>query len=132
MKTFVLVCAITAASLAGCAAAPVTQSELAAADYGAPQSQDQAVAAAVSWLESYLKDPYSAHYTWQPIYKGIVTTSMLDGGRHLPGYILDGTVNAKNSYGGYTGAQDFQFLIRDGKVLSVSKRDPDTGVMVGA
>lgn len=116
--------------VAGCAPPPITKAQLAAMDYGSPMTQDQAVGAAVAWLNSYLKDPYSAHYTWQPVYKGVVTTSIMEGRQQLPGYILDGTVNAKNSYGGYTGAQDFQFLIHDGKVLAVSKRDPDTGVMV--
>jgi hypothetical protein len=117
--------------LAGCAAMPViTDQQLATADYGAAVTQPEAEAMAKTWLNGYLKDPYSAVTQWEPVAKGIVTTSLLDGHRELPGYIMNGTVNAKNSYGGYIGARSFRFLFRDGKVERVMATDPDTGVMV--
>ena len=34
------------------------------------------------------------------------------------GYLLEARVNAKNSYGGYTGAEPFRFLFFDGNLVS--------------
>jgi len=117
--------------LAGCVpAAPITKQELASANYGAPMTQAQITASARQFFDGYLKDPYSAVYHWQPAQKGIITTSILEGRKHLAGYILDGVVNAKNSYGGYTGDEHFQLLVRDGTVIHASKEDPETGAMV--
>lgn len=117
--------------LSACAPMPViTQQQLATADYGTPITQAQAEQLAKSWLDGSLKDPYSAVEQWQPVQKGIVTTSLLDGHKELPGYIMDGTVNAKNSYGGYVGARAYRFLFRDGAVERVMAADPDTGAMI--
>lgn len=117
--------------LAACAPMPVvTQQQLATADYGSPITQTQAEQLAKSWLDGTLKDPYSAVEQWQPVQKGIVTTSLLDGHKELPGYIMDGMVNAKNSYGGYVGARAYRFLFRDGSIERVMAADPDTGAMV--
>ena len=30
-------------------------------------------------------------------------------------------VNAKNSYGGYTGAKPWSFMLRDGRLLSITR-----------
>ncbi len=129
MKNLILL-AIISILLVACAPMPaITQQQLATADYGAPVTQAEAESLAKEWLSGYLKDPYSAVETWQPAAKGIVTTSLLDGHRELPGYIMDGSVNAKNSYGGYVGARAFRFLIRDGRVERVMAADPETGVM---
>ena len=130
MKKLILLAIVSLLLLVACAPMPViTQQQLATADYGAPVTQAEAESLAKAWLAGYLKDPYSAVTTWQPAVKGIVTTSLLDGHRELPGYIMDGSVNAKNSYGGYVGERAFRFLIRDGKVERVMAADPDTGVM---
>jgi hypothetical protein len=130
MKGIILgICMV--AALAACAPMPViTQQQLDSADYGAPISQADATQLAKTWLNGYLKDPYSAVEEWQPVQKGIVTTSLLDGHKQLPGYMMDGTVNAKNSYGGYIGARAFRFLFRDGKIERVMAADPDTGAMI--
>lgn len=129
MKRYLTVLAL-AAILTACATPPLTPQQAAAANYGAIVTQADAEAAAKAWLSTYLKDPYSAVEAWQPVDHGYVTTSILEGQQRYFGYLLNGTVNAKNAYGGYVGARAFQFLIRNGQVVHVSAADPDTGVMM--
>jgi hypothetical protein len=124
------VCGAMMVFIAGCATPPLTPQQVAAADYGTTVTQTDAEAAAKTWLSSYLKDPYSAVEVWQPVTQGYATTSIMEGQQRYFGYLLDGTVNAKNAYGGYVGARAFQFLIRNGQVVHVSAADPDTGVMM--
>jgi len=61
-------------------------------------------------ISSLLKDASSAEYRWGPL--------------HGPGYT--GCVNAKNSYGAYTGFQTFSVnLVRvDGRILRVVPENP--------
>ncbi|HGM4966202.1 TPA: hypothetical protein ACKP0L_004543 [Pseudomonas putida] len=89
-----------------------TLQELQSADYGQyPNNYEQLVK---QWTESSLKDPNSAiinkiskprkEYIFQnraPVF----------------GYSICALVNAKNSYGGYTGNQVYWIFINNGKVL---------------
>ena len=104
-----------AALLQGCAQAP-TQQEINSADYGYPISQDDAVSQAKGAFGIYLKDPESARYSFGPVYKGYFVGSAFEGRKLQAGYLLDVTVNAKNSYGGYVGAKPYKFLFRNGKI----------------
>jgi hypothetical protein len=101
-------------SLTACATMP-TQKEIDKADYGSPISQDLAEAKAKEFLSGYLKDPMSATYQWKAVYQG-----WFKGFRRATvyGYILDGNINAKNSYGGYVGASPFRFVFRNGELVS--------------
>jgi hypothetical protein len=101
----------------GCATAP-TGETLAQADYGTEITQADAERLAVAFLETYLKDPGSAQIKWAPVQRGWIKEPLVDGGATRFGYLLDGRVNAKNSYGAYTGAKPFRFLFFNGQLVS--------------
>lgn len=67
-------------------------------------------------MNSILKDPESARYTFQPTFKGYSQDgSMSDSsGGVRYGYVAPVLVNAKNSYGGYTGNQQYVFMFSGG------------------
>ncbi len=98
-----------------------TDEELVGADYGSPISQQEAVRQAKIFLQHELKDPGSAMIDWGPIKKGWT------GYYNTPlqfGYVLSANINAKNSYGGYTGYQQRQFCFLNGVI---SRCLPRTG-----
>lgn len=69
-----------------------------------PTSQQAAEAAVQRYFEQTLKDPDSARYRFRPYRRGVLD---LSGGRAWAGVFMCGAVNARNSYGGYTGHQTF-------------------------
>lgn len=112
---------------AGCAVAPAKEvpivPDMAHANFGPYPSNYEAQIK--SWAEMKLKDPYSAKYVhfstprkeWaiaekQPIY----------------GWSVCAAINSKNSYGGYTGAQEFWFFFRDGKIFRGQNTEQDAGI----
>lgn len=118
LKRIALVgCLIAAPALLleGCAPVP-TQQEINSADYGYPISQDDAASQAKGAFGLYLKDPESARYSFGSVYKGYFVGSAFEGRKLQAGYLLDVTVNAKNSYGGYVGPKPYKFLFRNGKI----------------
>jgi len=68
-------------------------------------------------MEGVLKDPYSAHYTFVPLGKTWWRVGLLFGGKKYVGYGVNIFVNAKNSYGGYTGDEEYGFVIRNGVII---------------
>ena len=121
MKNIIL-SLVLGAALVGCASMP-SATEQQAADYGMPISQVDAEAAAKAYLASRLKDPMSAVITWSAVEKGFVGSAPLLGRKAAYGYLLNGSVNAKNSFGGYTGAKPYQFLFRNGVVVYAAKSE---------
>ena len=113
--------ALLALGVASCAIVPTTQ-EQAAADYGTPMEQAEAEAAAEAHIKARLKDPGSAVFTWKPIYAGYLRGAPIVGRKTIYGYLLDGTVNAKNSFGGYTGAEPYQVIFRNGVIVHVANQ----------
>ena len=105
-----------AMALAGCAAQP-TAEQIAALNYGPPISQEWAEAQAKEAISSRLKDPYTAQFQFGQVYQGYVTGSAIEGHKLSPGYLLDVHVNARNSYGGYTGYKPYKFLFFNGKLV---------------
>jgi hypothetical protein len=120
---------LTAGTLTACARMP-TQQELAGLNYGGPVSQDSAESQAKSYLSQRLKDPYSAVYEWQPVATGWVKAPPILGGGIDAGWVLKGTVNAKNSFGGYVGAKPYQFMFANGILAHVWTVDPQSGAMI--
>lgn len=127
-KHLFLALGLAVSGLTGCARMP-TQSELAGINYGEPVLQDDAERQAKEFLGSQLKDPYSAVYTWQPVNTGWVKAPPLLGGGMDAGWILKGTVNAKNSFGGYVGAKPYQFMFSGGQLAHVWSVNVSTGLM---
>lgn len=117
---------LASTALSGCASAPPEYVE---EDYGPPISQEDAEARAEPYFKKLLKDPYSAVFEWQPIRKGYWQSAPIFGGRSAPGYVLEGTVNARNSYGGYTGAKRVVIVFNYGAVLK-AEMESESGAML--
>lgn len=102
---------ILAAILTGCT---VPKQQAATADFGPYPAgyQDQIQ----SYLDGRLKDPYSAQVEFGTPYKAGMYQGLLFGNGWDFGYAVKADVNAKNSYGGYTGSQPYYFFIRDGQL----------------
>jgi hypothetical protein len=103
--------------LSGCAAmiAP-SPSERATADYGEyPQNYEEIVQ---SWIHTTYFDPYSVQdlSITKPEKWFIQQPPLLGGGRFF-GYRVRVSANGKNRFGGYTGLQTTNLLIRNGKIL---------------
>ena len=110
-----------AALLAGCATPMPTQEQITAADCGpTPASAQDAIK---HWFDTALKDSDSARLRFGEPKKGVVRDAPIEGGKLHWGWIVQVQVNAKNSYGGYTGFQDYSFFFRDGRMTGV-KRPP--------
>lgn len=85
---------------------------------GPPITQEDAEAKAKEFLGGVLKDPYSAVYSWQPVEAGWWKDGLLYGGKKHVGWVLKGTVNSKNSYGGFVGQTPIAFVFRDGVITA--------------
>ncbi|WP_126358173.1 hypothetical protein [Cedecea lapagei] len=109
---FALTCSILGAS--GCAPKAPTQVEVSNANYGSlPEDYQQQIK---SYMYSSLKDPESARYTFDQPFKGYSQDGSLSqtSGGVIYGYVAGVQVNAKNSYGGYTGNQRYVFIFSNG------------------
>lgn len=115
--------ALVAAVLVGCAAGPTPQ-QIASADYGSPVSQEQAEERIKQYFNGTLKDPYSAQYQFSKVEKGYIIGSAAKGKPLYAGYLVTAYVNAKNSYGGYTGNQGYQFLFQNTLLVKGLKLSP--------
>lgn len=120
--------------LVGCVVAPQTPAyykpapeEEASADYGAfPSDYKQII---TDFMQSKLKDPYSAHYTFDIEPKKTHTSSISREGV-VYGYIVLARINAKNIYSAYTGDHSYVFTLRNGKVIDyLDISDPINGHM---
>lgn len=115
--------ALTLLITAGCASGP-SQEQITNANYGSAPDQAAVEQAAKSFFTMHLKDASSAQYQFAPAYKGWVSTNRLEGSKLVAGYILDALVNAKNSFGGYTGWQKYQFVFNNGKIVRAASISP--------
>lgn len=98
--------AVSITFLCGCVSNP-TLSEVNNADYGPMPSKELYEGKIRSYQESNLKDPDSAKYNFSEPHKGWCKFN----GEVNYGWIVDYTLNAKNSYGGYVGAKpQFSFI----------------------
>lgn len=108
--------------LAGCAALnEPTPAQLEAATYPTPFKQDKYQAAIKEWAIDNLVDPDSLQIRsvdTTPARKGwIAVCTKYDefacvNRMFYFGYIFNARINAKNTSGGYTGFQDYAFVIR--------------------
>lgn len=112
-------------AVSGCATAPpqisstqpnsksiAAQVDMANADFGPSPKDYEALIR--QWAAASLKDPESARY-------GRISRPrkewMVENLKPYYGYSVCADINAKNSYGGYTGAQTFWFMFRDGRIV---------------
>src|ERR1044071_7636831 len=88
-----------------------------AGDYGPPPpANHQNIERSI--ILSTLKDPESARFQFAPLARDAIPQANLSPTPVLV-WMQMVSVNAKNSYGGYTGAQDYYFCWRNGKVYAI-------------
>lgn len=123
MKTIVFI-AFLAAFVSGCAVTPMpTPLQIALKDCGpAPVDYKEQIEALIGFR---LKDPESARYKYSIPEKGCVRSAPLQGSKLYFGWLVNVEVNAKNSYGGYTGYELYQTLFQDGEIVAWSKPPHD-------
>lgn len=86
--------------------------------------------------QGYLKDPYSAQYKIGAVYPGYCKEGWLKGGSiSWKGWAVNVMINARNSYGGYTGYEPHTVLFSNDSAVRIMEGDyfgaygPATGVM---
>ncbi len=111
------------AVLTGCASKQITWRPLAAdietADYGAyPRDYESIVK---DWYLRNLKDPDSARFgrITRPLKEHAITKQFKKDAVY--GYSVCAAVNARSTFGGYTGRQTRWFLIRTGRIVRSDK-----------
>lgn len=93
------------------------------ADYGSYPEQYQELIKA--YMTKTLKDPESARYSE---FSTPRKEHAIANRRAIYGYSSCVLVNAKNSYGGYTGNQQFWFFYRNGQIVRV--QNVTTGIKI--
>ena len=108
------VAAAVVASMSGCATyMNPTMSDVSQANYGPPVERDLAMRQAHAAMDVVLKDPESARWACaDDVQTSWVHDLFTPKSSTFYGWGLSCSINAKNSYGGYTGAHDYQFFFR--------------------
>lgn len=107
---------------------PPSDSELTGADYGPIPSKSHQEQIR-STMETLLKDPESAKYRFSSPKKDWIPRYHFDpvikGQPRLHGYLfgwkIDFGINAKNSYGGYTGENPYMAFFENGELRGIFK-----------
>jgi hypothetical protein len=109
-------------ALSGCNSPP-RAAEIAQAEIGPMPSSADTERLIRAWGQANLKDPDSARYTFGSLKRGYYQPNPTPGNGSLTaekaqfGWEQVVSINAKNSYGGYTGQQVYQFYFRDGRLV---------------
>lgn len=96
-----------------------TPEEFAKMEFGAPLSIDYQKIIKEYFYER-LKDPYSAkiEFSQQPP-QPFWFRDALGGQKEYTGFAVMVWVNAKNSYGGYTGKKQYGFIFKDNVIVKI-------------
>jgi hypothetical protein len=102
-------------TLVSCATPP-TPDQINRADYGPEISTDTMTTAVKNMMSKRLIDPYSAVYSCTPPVKawmigGTGDESNVQMDKTYYGSLSACSINAKNKFGGYTGATEYSFMI---------------------
>jgi hypothetical protein len=90
----------------------------AAQDPGPVPELEDAKLQAMDAIRGSLKDPDSAQFRdWTPFFKNLYNYGFAGAGHYEPLWQLCVEVNAKNSFGGYTGYTWMYVKFRDGKAV---------------
>jgi hypothetical protein len=108
----------------GCASGP-TPDQIASASYGRDIPLAECTTIGQDLITNMMKDPGSTQFRGTSCAKGYWGSIPLLGMGVQFGWLYQGEVNAKNSYGGYVGFKRFQVLIRDGAVVRYCLTGPD-------
>jgi len=118
MKQIISIAILAAAlsTIAGCAPKPPSAVAISSANYGTlPGDYQEQIK---NHFNKILKDPYTAQFTFETPYKGLSQDGAMSStnGGVLYGHVVPVQVNAKNSYGGYTGNQLYVFMFSNGVI----------------
>lgn len=92
--------------------------DLATANFGPQPTPEECATVAKGWCNANLKDPWSAVIqNARVVGKNSVYNGLVNGGGYTYGWEIRFEVNAKNSYGGYTGFKVMTLLITADKKL---------------
>tara|TARA_R110000796_G_scaffold236323_1_gene355706 strand:- start:360 stop:716 length:357 start_codon:yes stop_codon:yes gene_type:complete len=103
-------------AVVGCTEAP-SVTDIANADFGSQISQSECQRIAKGQILPRLKDPNSAQFSFGTCEKRSLGSIPIKGIPVQYGYLIVASTNAKNSYGGYVGAQNWETLINNGQVI---------------
>jgi len=109
--------AVSGALLLSACSQEATLADRQNADYGRAIAQSECEAIARKNILPRLKDPESARLTYGECRKSVMHSIPIAGLPKQAGYRISTRVNAKNSFGGYTGAQSWVVLIKNGKTI---------------
>lgn len=101
-----------------CATTAVSQKEIDMADFGQPPVNYEYDIK--NLMSNLLKDPNSAIYEFGAPKKGYTKDGWGAGGKIHFGYVVPVYVNAKNSYGGYSGKKLYYYLFSEGLIYDVT------------
>lgn len=104
-----------------------TPSEIQASDPG-PVPTDYEAAIREFWA-SRLKDPTSPLYAFRSPVKGY-SSRLPDGQPYCFGWRIPYALNAKNSYGGYSGNEAYSGFFKDGKLRAMYREIGDSPVLI--
>jgi len=104
--------------ITSCASTSITPDQISNANYGQPPTNYEFDIK--NLMATQLKDPESAKYDFGYPKKGYSQDGWAAGGAVHFGYIVPVKINAKNSYGGYTGYKQYQYLYSEGMVYDVT------------
>lgn len=124
IRAGVIFASAATALIAGCASGP-TPEQIAMASYGREITQAECASVGQELISGAMKDPGSAQFRGTSCAKGWWGSVPILGMGVQFGWLYQGEVNAKNSYGGYVGFRRFQVLIRDGMVVRYCLTGPD-------
>jgi hypothetical protein len=86
------------------------------------QPPDGHLAVETSYIKGRLKDPMSAQFEVQQIQKVTISASLTNP-KVVPAYMSAILVNAKNSFGGYTGLKAWAFYYSNGNLYAVESEE---------
>ena len=119
------------AALSGCAGKQYvwrpSAADIETADYGAyPHDYEGLIK---EWYRQNLKDPDSVRFgqITRPLREHAITNQFKKQAAY--GYSVCGKVNARNSYGGFTGTKTRWFLVRNSRIVRSNK--PKYGIYIG-
>lgn len=113
---------IVLGAVQGCKSPPKT-AEIEKAEIGPTPDPADTERLIRAWGQVNLKDPDSARYTFGPLKRGYYQPNPTPGNGSLTAGKAQFAweqivgINAKNSYGGYTGQQAYTFYFRDGRMV---------------
>jgi len=115
-KAIAMFLILTCVLIAGCQTPAPTKNQLTNANYGPQVSQSTMMAAVKKYMSQRLIDPLSATYQCDTPQKawlvgGSGSEGNVEYGRTYYGYYSVCVINAKNRFGGYTGAKESHFMI---------------------